>query len=50
MGNNKPDCGSICTAILVYGTAVEILDVKYQSGLRFSMHTNIRISDWGRKT
>ena len=50
MGNDKQDCGSICTAILVYGTAVEILDVKYQSGLWFSMYTNIRILDGGRNT
>ena len=31
MENNKPDCGSVCTAILGYQTAVEILDGKYQS-------------------
>ena len=36
MGNKKPDCSSVCTAILEYGTAVEIFDRKYQSGLRFS--------------
>ena len=24
-GNNKPDCGLVCTAIFGYGTAVEIL-------------------------
>ena len=50
MGNNKLDCGSVCTAILGYETAVEILHGKYQSGLRFSMYTNIRISDWGKNT
>ena len=31
MQNNKPDCGSVCSAILGYRTAVEILDGKYQS-------------------
>ena len=31
MENNKPDCGSVCTTILGYQTAVEILDGKYQS-------------------
>ena len=37
MGNNKPDCGSVCTAILGYRTVVEILDETYQSGLRFTV-------------
>ena len=50
MGNNKPDCGSVCTAILGYGTAVEIFDRKYQSGLRFSMYSNIRLRVCGRDT
>ena len=50
MGNKKPDCSSVCTAILEYGTAVEIFDRKYQSGLRFSMYSNIRLGDCGRNT
>ena len=50
MGNNKPDCDSVHTAILGYQTAVEILDGKYQSGLRFSMYSNIRLWDFGRDT
>ena len=48
MGNNKPDCVSVCTAILGYGTAVEILDK--QTGLWFSMYSNIRIWDCGRNS
>ena len=50
MGNNKLDCGSVCTAILGYGTAVEIYDRKYQSGLWFSMYSNIMLWDCGRDT
>ena len=50
MGNNKLDYGSVCTAILEYGTAVEIFDRKYQSRLRFSMYSNIRLGDSGRDT
>ena len=50
MENNKPDCGSVCTAILGYQTVVEILDGKYQSSLRFSMYSNIRLWDCGRDT
>ena len=50
MENNKLYCSSVCTAILGYGTVVEILDGKYQSGLRFSMYSNIRLWDCGRDT
>ena len=50
MENNKLDCSSVCTAILGYGTAVEIFNGKYQSGLWFSMYSNIRLGDCGRDT
>ena len=34
MGNNKPDCDSVCTAILGYQTVVEILEnIKADCGL-----------------
>ena len=34
MGNNKLDCGSVCTEISVYQTAVEILEnIKADCGL-----------------
>ena len=50
MENNKLYCSSVCTAILGYGTAVEIFDGKYQSGLWFSMYSNVRLGDCGRDT
>ena len=50
MENIKADSGLVCTAILGYGTVVEIHDGKSQTGLRFSMYSNIRISDCGRNT
>ena len=50
MENNKLDCSSVCTAILGYGRAVEIFDRKYQSRLRFSIYSNIRLGDCGRDT
>ena len=34
MGNNKVDCGSVCTEISAYQTAVEILEkIKADCGL-----------------
>ena len=50
MENNKADCGLVCTSILGYVTLVEIHDGKEQTGLRFSMYSNIRISDCGKNT
>ena len=50
MENNKLDCGLVCTAILGYGTAVEIFHGKYQSRLVFSMYSNIMLWDCGRDT
>ena len=46
MENNKLNCGSVCTATLGYGTAVESFDGKYQ----FSMYSNIKLWDYGRDT
>ena len=46
MENIKADCGSVCTLILGYRTGVEILDEKYQSGLRSTMYSNISVEVW----
>ena len=50
MENSKLDCRSVCTAILGYGTPVETLDGKYQSGLLLSSYSNIKLWDCGRDT
>ena len=50
MENSKLDCRSVCTAILGYGTPVETLDGKYQSGLLLNSYSNIRLWDCGRDT